>query len=49
MTATLWLAFARAIGFFARAPGFARLGVPPALRAGFAFALAVAIAPSIPN
>jgi flagellar biosynthesis protein FliR len=49
MTATLWLAFARAIGFFARAPGFARLGVPPALRAGFAFALALAIAPSLPR
>lgn len=49
MTATLWLVFARAIGFFARAPGFARLGVPPVLRAGFAFALALAIAPSLPN
>lgn len=47
MTATLWLVFARAIGFFARAPGFARPGVPAALRAGFAFALALAIAPSL--
>jgi flagellar biosynthetic protein FliR len=47
MTTALWLVFARAIGFFARAPGFARLGVPPALRAGFAFALALAIAPSL--
>lgn len=49
MTASLWLVFARAIGFFARAPGFSRLGVPPALRAGFAFALALAIAPSLPH
>lgn len=47
MTAALWLVFARAIGFLARAPGFSRLGVPPAVRAVFAFALALAIAPSI--
>jgi flagellar biosynthetic protein FliR len=49
MTATLWLVFARAVGFLARAPGFARIGVPPALRAGVAFALALAIAPSLPQ
>lgn len=45
MTAALWLIFARALGFFARAPGISRAGIPVPLRVGFAFALAVAIAP----
>lgn len=49
MSATLWLAFARALGFFARAPGFSRQNVPPIVRAGFAFALALAVAPSLPR
>jgi len=49
MTATLWLVFARAIGFFARAPGFSRQNVPAIVRAGFAFALALAVAPSQPR
>lgn len=47
MTATTLAIFARAIGFFARAPGLSRLGVPPAIRAIFAFALALAVAPSL--
>jgi flagellar biosynthesis protein FliR len=40
------LVAARAAGFFVRAPGFGRAGVPFALRAGLAFAFALAVAPS---
>jgi flagellar biosynthetic protein FliR len=46
MTATLLAVFARAIGFFARAPGLSRAGVPAAVRALFAFALALGVAPA---
>ena len=49
MNVTLWLAFARALGFFARAPGLSRQNVPMMMRAGFAFAVALAIAPSLPR
>jgi len=49
MTATLWLVFARAIGFFARAPGFSRPDVPATVRVGFALALALAVTPSLPR
>lgn len=47
MTATTLAVFARAIGFLARAPGLSRAGIPAVVRAGFAMALAVAIAPSL--
>ena len=47
MTATTLAAFARAVGFFARAPGLSRAGIPAAVRAVFAFALALAVAPSL--
>ncbi len=46
MTATLFAVFARAIGFFVRAPGFSRTNVPASVRVLFAFALAVAVLPS---
>ena len=46
MTATLLAVFARAIGFFVRAPGFSRTNVPASVRVLFAFTLAVAVAPS---
>jgi flagellar biosynthetic protein FliR len=38
------LVFARCVGFVLRAPGFSHPSVPPPLRAGFAYALALAIA-----
>lgn len=49
MTATLWLVFARGLGFFARAPGFGRQNVPAIVRVAFGFALALAVAPSQPR
>ena len=49
MNAAVLLVFARAIGFLARAPGLGRANVPPALRAGLAFALGLAIAPGQPR
>lgn len=49
MSVTLWLVFARAIGFFSRAPGLSRQSVPPQIRVGLAFVLAVAVAPSVPH
>src|ERR1700760_4497222 len=44
---TFWLVFARAAGLVARAPGFSHPSVPAIARAGFAFALAIAVAPSV--
>lgn len=44
MTQLQALVFARCIGFVLRAPGFSHPSVPPPLRAGFAYALALAIA-----
>ncbi|MDB5028203.1 MAG: type secretion protein [Candidatus Eremiobacteraeota bacterium] len=44
---TALLVFARAAGLAARAPGFAHPSVPPVVRAGFALALALAVAPSV--
>lgn len=41
------LVIARCVGFVFRAPGFSHPSVPPALRAGFAVALSMAIVPSI--
>ena len=38
------LVFARCAGFVLRAPGFSHPAVPAPLRAGFAYALALAIA-----
>lgn len=40
------LVFARCAGFAFRAPGFSHPAVPPPLRAGFAYALALALAPA---
>ncbi len=48
MTQTALLVFARAAGFVARAPAFSHPSVPPMVRAGFALALAFAIAPGVP-
>jgi flagellar biosynthetic protein FliR len=45
---TAWLVFARCAGFVFRAPGFSHPAVPPPLRAGFAFALSLAIARGLP-
>ena len=41
------LVFARAAGLVSRAPAFAHPGVPTVVRAGFAFALALAVAPHV--
>jgi flagellar biosynthetic protein FliR len=41
------LVFARCAGFAFRAPGFSHPAVPPPLRAGFAYALASALAPGV--
>jgi flagellar biosynthetic protein FliR len=41
-----WLVFARCAGFVFRAPGFSHPAVPPPLRAGFAYALSLALAPA---
>ena len=49
MSTTLFAVFARAVGFFARAPGLSRSGIPAPVRAVFAFALALALAPSLPR
>ena len=46
MTATLFAVFARAVGFFVRAPGFSRTNVPASVRAVFAFVLAIAVLPN---
>jgi flagellar biosynthetic protein FliR len=46
MTACVLAVFARALGFFVRAPGFSRLNVPASVRVLFAFVLAIAVAPS---
>jgi len=40
------LVFARCAGFAFRAPGFSHPDVPPPVRAGFAFALALALSPA---
>ena len=47
MTQTTLLVFARAAGLVARAPGFSHPSVPPMVRAGFALALAFAVAPHV--
>lgn len=47
MTQTALLVFARSAGMISRAPGFSHPSVPPLVRAGFAFALALAIAPQV--
>ena len=47
MSQTLFAVFARALGFLARAPGLSRLNVPPAVRAIFAFALALGVASTL--
>ena len=47
MTASLLAVFARALGFFARSPGFSRVNVPANVRVLFAFVLAIAVAPSV--
>ncbi|HYZ16335.1 MAG TPA: flagellar biosynthetic protein FliR [Candidatus Acidoferrum sp.] len=47
MTQTALLVFARSAGMVARAPGFSHPSVPHVVRAGFAFALALAVAPHI--
>jgi flagellar biosynthetic protein FliR len=41
------LVFARCAGFAFRAPGFSHPDVPPPVRAGFAFALALALSPVV--
>ncbi|HET7813512.1 MAG TPA: flagellar biosynthetic protein FliR [Candidatus Baltobacteraceae bacterium] len=45
MTAAAFLVFARSAGFVARAPGLSHPSVPHAVRAGFAAALALVLAP----
>ena len=45
--ATAWLVFARSAGLVARAPGFSHPSVAPPVRAGFALALAFAVAPTV--
>jgi flagellar biosynthesis protein FliR len=47
VTQTVLLVFARAAGLVARAPGFSHPSVPAIVRAGFAFALALAVAPQV--
>jgi flagellar biosynthetic protein FliR len=47
MTQTTLLVFARAAGLVSRAPAFSHPSVPPVVRAGIAFALALAIAPNV--
>ena len=47
MTATLLAIFARALGYFVRAPGFSRTNVPPAVRVLFAFMLAIGMLPGV--
>jgi len=47
MTQTMLLAFARAAGLVSRAPAFSHPAVPAVVRAGFALALAVAVAPHV--
>ena len=47
MTQTMLLAFARAAGLVSRAPAFSHPSVPPVVRAGFALALAFAVAPHV--
>ncbi|MBV8149765.1 MAG: flagellar biosynthetic protein FliR [Candidatus Eremiobacteraeota bacterium] len=44
---TFWLVFARCVGFAFRAPGFSHPSVVPAVRAGLAFFLAIALAPGV--
>jgi flagellar biosynthetic protein FliR len=47
MSETALLVFARSAGLVFRAPGFSHPNVPPPVRAGFALALALAIAPHV--
>jgi flagellar biosynthetic protein FliR len=47
MSQTLLLVFARAAGLAARMPAFSHPSVPPMVRAGFALALAFAVAPQV--
>ncbi|HTW83730.1 MAG TPA: flagellar biosynthetic protein FliR [Candidatus Sulfotelmatobacter sp.] len=47
MTQTGLLVFARAAGMVARAPAFSHPSVPPMVRAGMAFALALVVAPHV--
>lgn len=47
MSTTALLVFARCAGFAFRAPGFSYPGVPPPLRAAFAFFLALAVLPGV--
>lgn len=47
MTQTVLLVFARGAGMVFRGPGFSHPSVPPPVRAGFALALAFAVAPSV--
>ena len=49
MTQTALLVVARSAGMIFRAPGFAHPSVPAPLRAGFALALALAVAPHVPQ
>jgi flagellar biosynthetic protein FliR len=49
VTALQALVFARCVGFMLRAPGFSHPSVPPPVRAGFAYALALAIAAGRPE
>ena len=47
MTQTVLLVFARAAGLVSRAPAFSHPAVPAIVRAGFALALALAVAPHV--
>jgi flagellar biosynthetic protein FliR len=47
MTVTLFAVFARAVGFFAKAPGFSHAGIPAHVRVASAFGIAFALVPSL--
>lgn len=47
MSVTFFAVFARAIGFFVRAPGLSHAATPAAVRALFAFGIAAALAPAL--
>jgi flagellar biosynthetic protein FliR len=47
VSGTALIVFARCAGFFFRAPGFSHPSVPPAVRAGLALVLAIALLPAV--
>jgi flagellar biosynthetic protein FliR len=47
VSGTALIVFARCAGFFFRAPGFSHPSVPPTVRAGLAFVLAITLLPAV--